>query len=347
MIRKILFVDDDRVLQIITKQRLAVFAEHFSLVFANDGLDAIKKLEDNCFSLVCIDLIMPRMKGTNLFSHVRSHFPHIPVIILSGQSKEEMQKLIPPVDVLEYISKPFPPEVLGKCIMKQLHKEADGGIMYNVSPPVFFQFMEMEAKTCTAHVLDNGSQQGGVLYFNEGQLYDVRAGKISGLDGAMIVFGWNDVTVFIEKKCSALENKINLPLQTVIMQAVSMKDEDDEETELQGTEQVGENDFSGGVEDLAYAKLRASKPAEICSMLSDEVAAHRVSDIAENVALAGAIDTVTKIGKDAGFGEFQLGHLTHGTEDEVVIIPSLPPTAITCSSESHVKGIVKILERKV
>jgi len=45
MIRKILFVDDDRVIQIIAEKQLAVFADYFSLVFANDGLDAIKKLK--------------------------------------------------------------------------------------------------------------------------------------------------------------------------------------------------------------------------------------------------------------------------------------------------------------
>ena len=143
MIRKILFVDDDRVIQIIAEQQLRAFAEHFSLVFANDGLDAIKKLENRCFSLVCIDLIMPRMKGANLFAHIRSHFPDIPVIILSAKSKEEMQKLVPPLGVLEYFTKPLQAKLLGKCIVQHLQKEAQGGIMNNVSPPVFFQFMEM------------------------------------------------------------------------------------------------------------------------------------------------------------------------------------------------------------
>ena len=163
MIRKILFVDDDRVIQIIAEQQLRAFADHFSLVFANDGLDAIKKLESKCFSLVCIDLIMPRMKGANLFAHIRSYFPDIPVIILSAKSKEEMQKLVPPLVSWNILPNRCRQNCLVKCIVQHLQKET----------------------------------QGGVLYFIDGQLLEVRVGMITGLDAAHIVFGWEDGTVFI------------------------------------------------------------------------------------------------------------------------------------------------------
>jgi CheY-like chemotaxis protein len=340
MIRKILFVDDDRVIQIIAKQKLADFAEHFSLVFANDGLDAIKKLENGCFALVCIDLIMPRMKGANLFAHIRSNFPHLPVIILSAKSKEEMLEIVPPVGVLEYFTKPFQMDLLGKCIVKQLQKEAQGGIMYNVSPPVFFQFMEMEEKTCTARVLDNDSQQGGVLYFIDGQLLEARVEMITGLDAAHKVFGWNDVTVFIEKDCPEIHNTINLPLQTVIMQAVSMKDEDDEDLDLQGVEE----DLTGSLGGDKYSKLRSTQYTEICSILADDVSGDGIDDISQNVDLQGLVETIEKVGEQTSLGEFHLGIVKGEGDDVTVILPRKPPIEIKCSSESHAKEIVTIIE---
>ena len=343
MNRKILFVDDDRVIQIVVEQQLAIFAEHFSLVFANDGLDAIRKLENGCFSLVCIDLIMPRMKGVNLFSHIRSHFPHVPAIIISGKSKEEMQALVPPLGVYEYFSKPFEPKLLGRCIMKHLHKEAEGGIMYNVSPPVFFQFMEMEAKTCTARVLDNSSPKGGVLYFTDGQLLDVRVGMITGLDAAHIVFGWNDVTVFIEKNCPAIENRINLPLQTVIMQAVSMKDEDEEDFELQSAEQEKAQVLADSPEGGVYSKLKSARIGEISRVLADEVAANSVRDISQRAEMADAMQAIAAIGEHSNLGEFYFGGVAYDAEDNAVVIPSKPPIIIECSSESHAKGVVRKL----
>lgn len=339
MNRKILFVDDDRVLQIIAEQELAVFADHFSLVFANDGLDAIRKLESSYFSLVCIDLIMPRMKGANLFAHIRSHFPHIPVIILSAASKQEMEKIVPPLGVLEYFSKPFQMDVLGKCIARHLQKEAEGGIMYNVSPPVFFQFMEMEAKTCTARVLDNESRQGGILYFIDGQLLEVRVGMKTGLDGALIVFGWNDVTVFIEKKCPEIENTINLPLQTVIMQAVSMKDEDEEDVDLLNAGQ----DFVDSLEDDTYSKLRTTHFDEISTLFAEEVSGNRVDDILENTEMKSVVEVMETIGKQTGFGEFLLSVVNRKAGDTSVILPRRPPIEIRCPSKKEAKEVVKML----
>ncbi|PHR27449.1 MAG: hypothetical protein COA36_09495 [Desulfotalea sp.] len=344
MIRKILFVDDDRVLQIIARHQLDVFAEQFSFVFANDGLDAIKKLEDGCFSLVCIDLIMPRMKGVNLFSHIRSHFPQMPAIIFSAKSKKEMQVLVPPAGVLDYFTKPFRIGKLGECIMQYLQQEARGGIMHNVSPPVFFQLMEMEAKTCTARVLDNGSQQGGVLYFSDGQLLDARVGMITGLDAALKVFGWNEATVFIENNCPEMENSINLSLQSVIMRAVSMKDEESEAFDFESPEQGGAQDFPSVQRADGSRATQPTLFTEICEVLAAEVAAKRIDDISQNIERRSVVGAMAQIGEQQNFGAFQVGIINNGTAKSTILIPGKSPIEITCPSESHAKGIVKILD---
>ncbi len=342
MIRKILFVDDDRVLQIVVNQQLAGFAEHFSIVFANDGLDAIKKMESGCYSLVCIDLNMPRMNGASLFSHIRSNFPNIPVIIMSSHSKEDMKKQVPPLGVLEYFTKPLQIDVLGKRILKYLQKEAQGGIMYNVSPPVFFQFMEMEAKTCTAIVLDNGSRQGGILYFTDGQLVEARTGVITGLEAAHTIFSWNDVTVFLENKCPDIENSINLPLQTIIMQAVSMKDEDEEEIQLQDLER----DLAAGVGEDTVLKLKSLQFDEITNFLSEEVSENRVDEIVENSEQTLLVKTLSKAGKQTQAGEVLAGLVRHAVDDVTVLLPQTPPVAITCTSESSAKNVITLLREK-
>lgn len=342
MIRNILFVDDDRVLQIVVQNHFAAFAEHFGVVFANDGLDAIKKMENGCYSLVCIDLNMPRMNGASLFSHIRSNFPHIPVIIMSAHAKEEMQKLVPPHGVLDYFSKPLEMDVLGKCILKYLQKEAQGGIMYNVSPPVFFQFMEMEAKTCTALVLDNGSKRGGVLYFKDGQLLEVQAGVVTGLDAAHILFSWNDVTVFIENKCPSIDNSINLPLQTIIMQAVSMKDEDEEEIMLKDlTEDVFQS-----LRGERLTKIRSMQFEDLTDLFSGEVTENIIDDIVENSERTEVIKTLTSAGKEAQLGEFYAGVVEQEADDVTLLLPRTPPVEIHCSSESGGQKIIGMLAEK-
>ncbi len=225
MVRKVLFVDDDQIMLLAIEKRFAKHADYFTMIMANDGFEAVQKLKETSVSLIVLDLKMPRMDGMSLLSHTREKYPDIPVIIVSGYRTAEMYKLAKSKGVIAYISKPFQVDDLGKIILSTLQKEADGGIMHNVSPTVFLQLMEMEAKTCTIRVLDKKSGKGGILYFIDGNLLDVRVGEMKGINAAYRVFSWDEVTLFIQNECAPRENHINSDLQPIIMKAVGMKDE--------------------------------------------------------------------------------------------------------------------------
>ncbi len=228
MVRKVLFVDDDQIMLLAVEKRFAAYADYFSMIMANDGFEAVQKLKETSISLIVLDLKMPRMDGMSLLSYIREKYPDIPVIIVSGYRTAEMYKLAKARGVIAYISKPFQVDDLGKIIMSTLQKEADGGIMHNVSPTVFLQLMEMEAKTCTIRILDKKSGKGGILYFEDGNLLDARVGEIQGLEAAYRVFTWEEVTIFIQNECPPRKNTINSELQPIIMKAVGMKDEEED-----------------------------------------------------------------------------------------------------------------------
>ncbi|MDJ0622890.1 MAG: response regulator [Desulfocapsaceae bacterium] len=228
MVRNVLFVDDDQIMLLAVEKRFAAFSDYFTMIKAGDGFEAVQILKDTSISLIVLDLKMPRMDGMSLLSHTREKYPDIPVIIVSGYRTAEMYKLAKAKGVIAYISKPFQVDDLGKIIMSTLQKEADGGIMHNVSPTVFLQLMEMEAKTCTIRILNKTNGMGGILYFIDGNLLDARVGETQGLDAAYKVFGWDDVTIFIQNECTPRDNIINSQLQPIIMKAVGMKDEEEE-----------------------------------------------------------------------------------------------------------------------
>lgn len=201
MVRKVLFVDDDQIMLLAIEKRFTAHSDYFSMIMAKDGFDAVQKLKEHTVSLIVLDLKMPRMDGMSLLTHTREKYPDIPVIIVSGYRTAEMYKLAKAKGVIAYISKPFQVDDLGKIILSTLQKEAAGGIMHNVSPTVFLQLMEMEAKTCTIRILDKKSGKGGILYFTDGKLLDVRVGEETGIDAAYQVFSWDEVTLFIENDC--------------------------------------------------------------------------------------------------------------------------------------------------
>jgi CheY-like chemotaxis protein len=232
MVRKVLFVDDDQIMLLAVEKRFTAYSDYFTMIMANDGFEAVQKLKETSVSLIVLDLKMPRMDGMSLLSHTREKYPDIPVIIVSGYRTAEMYKLAKAKGVIAYISKPFQVDDLGKIIMSTLQKEANGGIMHNVSPTVFLQLMEMEAKTCTIRILEKKSGKGGILYFADGKLLDARVGEIQGLDAAYRVFTWEEVTIFIQNECATRKNTINSDLQPIIMKAVGMKDEEEDEENL-------------------------------------------------------------------------------------------------------------------
>ncbi len=251
MIRKVLFVDDDQIMLLAIEKRFATYSDSFTMVMAHDGFEAVRKLKEHAVSLIVLDLKMPRMDGMSLLTYSREKYPDIPVIIVSGYRTAEMYKLAKAKGVIAYISKPFQVDDLGKIIMNTLQKEAAGGIMHNVSPTVFLQLMEMEAKTCTIRILGKNSDEGGILYFSEGKLLDVRVGEVSGIDAAYKVFSWEEVTLFIENKCVPRENVINSELQPIIMKAVGMKDEEEEHEEAiaEVAEEPDDDELLGSVDD--------------------------------------------------------------------------------------------------
>ena len=318
MVRKVLFVDDDQILQCAIENQLAGFSDSFSLSCAKDGFDALKKLKKTYFSVVIIDLIMPRMDGMSLLSHMRDKYPDVAVIMTSEMSTDEMRNLIPDSGISEYFNKPFQVDALAQAITRALQKEADGGIMYNVSPPVFLQLMEMDTKTCTIRVIDKVSQQGGVLYFVDGQLLDARIGEVNGLDAAYEVFGWDDVTVILHNDCESREDRINSDLQPIIMKAVGLKDESDE--------------CSFPVETIR--SFLQEELGDKCGQLEGSAPAKSIEEV---------VDALNKIGDLSDFGSLKVAHVDDGKKESKIVLAGQPATVLSVNSDCPPEKVIQLL----
>jgi len=133
--------------------------------------------------------------------------------------------------VVGYVEKPFKVEDLARKITTALKKQADGGILRHVSSGTFIQLLEMEQKTCTIRLTDGKSGKHGVLFFREGELLDARVNGLRGTDAAYKIFAWDEVTLSIQNTCSLEEDKIQSDLQAILLEAMRLKDEVDQEEE--------------------------------------------------------------------------------------------------------------------
>ena len=336
MQRKILFVDDDPILRRAVQLDLESLREQFVTVVAADGFEAVKKLQSTPFSLLVCDLVMPRMDGISLINHVRENYADIPVIVVSGVPAERMRQLAEAPDILAYITKPYQPEDFAAEILAALRREAEGGIMYDVSPAVFLQFVEMDGRTCTIRVLDKSGRHGGMLYFIDGNLVDARIDNLHGMDAALKLFTWETVTLFLRNDCPPRPNVIDSGLQPIIMKAAGMRDEADTPETVDPDEVFADPDdaverlFPGeGDEEVEGA-------AEILAMLRDKAGYRgQAADIVVGNGAEKAIASLHLLEKTAGLGEFRAGRIEDGRSSRLLLATPRPALVSVPTKEAE------------
>ncbi len=336
MIRSVLFVDDDREMLQALKEGLEKYRETFSVVLAEDGTDAVGKLKNNKISLVVTDLKMPNMDGFSLLAHVMEKYPDIPVIIITGYSTSEMKRLAQEGGAVGYISKPFLIEDLAKQIMKTLRKESDGGTLHGVSSGMFLQLMEMEERTCTIRLTDRTSQKSGVLFFRDGTLLDARAGDMQGLDAAYVIFSWEEVTLSIQNECLQKDNKINSDLQPIILEAMRLKDEaEDDENEL-GIDET--------IEEIEIVDAEESFVDKVKGLLNKNVGDRcGLEDIYQDNSMQKVVNAVAELGPIFQIGMFKIGYLDHGANTDTIVLNGNPATTISVNPKCPRDKIIQVL----
>lgn len=317
MIRNVLFVDDDLEMLQALKEGLEKYGDTFSALLAQDGQDAIEKLQQHTISLVVTDLKMPRVDGFSLLAYIMERYPDIPVIIITGYSTAEMKRLAQEGGAVGYISKPFLIEDLAHQIMKTLRKESDGGTLHSVSSGMFLQLMEMEERTCTIRLVDKASGKGGVLFFRNGELMNARVDQLKGLPAAYQIFSWDEVTLSIQNECPVKENIINSDLQPIILEAARLKDE----AEADAQEAVAPAASEDQPPDSPAPQTLS--PMESVRQLLQRKVGERcgLQDIYLDEAMSELIGPFAALGEQCSFGAMKLGYFDRGDNTDTIVMP--------------------------
>ncbi|MDA3970846.1 MAG: response regulator [Desulfobulbaceae bacterium] len=101
----VLVVDDDiGVLNIITRQ-LSGFGLQADQ--AENGREAVALLQKKHYGLVVTDIVMPEMDGMELLLHIRSYYPQVDVLVVSGYSAIYKFTDLVSAGATDFIAKPF------------------------------------------------------------------------------------------------------------------------------------------------------------------------------------------------------------------------------------------------
>lgn len=341
MVKNVLIVDDDQEMLLALKNGFVKYKETFAVLIAEDGMSAVEKLKKNTVSLVVTDLKMPRMDGFALLEHIMENYPDIPVIIITGYSTPEMEKLAREGGAVGYIAKPFMLENLARHIMITLRKESEGGTLHSVSSGIFLQLMEMEQKTCTIRLDEKNSGNKGVLFFKDGELLDARCGDMQGKQAAYKIFAWEKVTISIQNVCPEMENKIQSDLQPLILEAMRLKDEASKQAEKdEPKEEVLAEDVKSTKVKKPDAMSRIKQKLEIQMGQKSGL-----EDIYEDSTWNGFLQEISNVGFFFNLGDIKLGYVDKGEKTDYIIVPGKKTTVLSVNPKCPRDKLIQILSR--
>ncbi len=102
---RILLVDDDEGMRCILSEYLGAIGHDCAL--ASNVIEAKRQLEGFKFDLVLSDINMPGESGMDLLQHASSHYPDMPIMLMTADESPRIKKESFSMGASAFISKPF------------------------------------------------------------------------------------------------------------------------------------------------------------------------------------------------------------------------------------------------
>ena len=121
MPNKILIVDDEPFNLDLLEQELT--DQGYAIERANDGEEALKKVESFLPDAILLDYMMPKMNGIEVLKELRKRECDVPVIMLTAYGTIERAVMAIKEGAYDFLTKPFEPDHITLTVKKALEQE--------------------------------------------------------------------------------------------------------------------------------------------------------------------------------------------------------------------------------
>ena len=179
----ILVVDDDK--EIVKAIEIYLKREGYNVIKAYDGLEAVKKVNENLVHLVILDIMMPNKDGLSALKEIRKE-KSIPIILLSAKSEDYDKIAGLDIGADDYITKPFNPLELVARVNSSIRRYVRLGSIENSNnnekSEKIYKVGELELNDDTKKVIADGKDikltatEYNILKFllkNKGKVYSI------------------------------------------------------------------------------------------------------------------------------------------------------------------------------
>ena len=104
-IMRILIVEDEQKVSALVKRGLT--AERYAVDVAADGLEGFELAEAYPYDLIILDLMLPRLTGSEVLQRIRRKNSHVPVLVLTARDSIDDKVNLFELGADDYLTKPF------------------------------------------------------------------------------------------------------------------------------------------------------------------------------------------------------------------------------------------------
>jgi PAS domain S-box-containing protein len=175
MLLRLLIVDDDT--SLCGSLRSFFERNQYRVETANDGPSALEAVERFHPNLMFLDIGLPGISGIEVLKKVKEKDPSVRVIMITGQTEDELIRQARVLGADDYVTKPFTLEYLSGEVLDKLHKQ----LFYELRSTSTDLAIEREK----VEVLFDQMTDGVIMFDAQGMIFVANpvARKLLGLTG--------------------------------------------------------------------------------------------------------------------------------------------------------------------
>ncbi len=116
----VLLVDDNAFIIEALAMTLGRHVQYGNILKALNGQECVDILNMVSVDLILTDINMPVMDGYSLIDYRNRHFPHIPLLAMTGDTSPDVMRRLNALGINECLEKPFDIDAVTRLILKIL-----------------------------------------------------------------------------------------------------------------------------------------------------------------------------------------------------------------------------------
>ena len=223
--KQILIVDDDLALLETLSAFLTDRQHSYGVLTAGSAEEALDKLGREEIFLVVSDIRLPGMSGLALQSEIRSCFPQVDVILMTGFGTPEILKEAEEAGCCHALNKHFPPQQLADLIERMENKQTGGfaGTLKNIQLNDLIQMCCLSMVTIAIRVRKEAHD--GRIYIEDGRIVHAECGELAGESAFYAILGWESGSFETLSVAATPPPTIEKNWQYLLMEAAHIADE--------------------------------------------------------------------------------------------------------------------------